>query len=74
MSSHSNLPGSKSIPSKSVYQGTYAPDKMAAMHRDNPSTQQSPDKTMKQLRAIFNPPDCVCAAMSPAQAARNKKV
>lgn len=72
MSSHTNLPGSKAITSKALPQGTYRPDPMAAMHRDSPASQQSPDKTMKQLKIILNPAGAGASVMKKQQAIYSK--
>lgn len=56
MSSTKSPTSSKGPSSKSVPQGTFQGDKMFQMHQKSPATTQSPEKTMKQLTQIFNPP------------------
>lgn len=58
--------------SNAIPQGTYQPDPLSAMHNSKPATTQNPQATMRVMETIFNPPDCNCASVSPAQAARDK--
>lgn len=72
MSSHTNLPGSKAIKSEADPQGTYRPDPMFRMHQMEPGTQQSPDRTIKQLKVMLNPPGAGKALMAKQAAIWNR--
>ena len=71
MSSTNSPDSSRGMKSQSVPQGTFMGDQMWKMHQADPKSMQSPSKTMAKLSAIFNTPDCVCAAVGPKQAAIN---
>lgn len=63
---------SKAMPSKAIPQGTFVPDPMFRMHQMEPGTQQSPDRTIKQLKVMLNPPGAGKAVMAKQAAIWNK--
>lgn len=63
---------SKAITSKGDPSGTYRPDPLFRMHQMEPSTQQNPERTLKQLKVILNPAGAGKSVMAKQNAIWNR--
>jgi len=73
MSSTKSPNSSRGGVSKAIPQGTFkSVDPMYQMHMNDPKTQQSPDRTLKQLQVILNPSGADGSVMKKQAAMYNK--